>query len=178
MTAKTAFRVADLTQNRPTPFDLRPDAAALRAISADLGLSGLRKLRFVGHIASQGRRDWVLQARLGATVVQPCVVTLAPVTTRIEAEIRRSFLDRWDAPDEFETEMPDDDNIEPLGTEIDPHAVMIESLTLAVPLYPRKDAAGLGKAVFTEPGRSALRDEDVKPFAGLADLRAALKRDT
>jgi hypothetical protein len=44
----------------------------------------VRKLRFIGTLEPEGAQDWRLTADLGATVVQPCVVTLAPVTTRLE----------------------------------------------------------------------------------------------
>ena len=90
----TALRVADLPVSRVTAFDLRPEAEEMRGIAADLGLSGLRKLSFKGTIRAQDRRDWLLEGMLGATVVQPCVVTLEPVTTRIDLPVRRLFLRR------------------------------------------------------------------------------------
>jgi len=69
---------------KPVRFDLRPDAEARVALADRLALSDLRKLRFAGELAPQGERDWRLEAHLGATVVQPCRVTLVPVTTRID----------------------------------------------------------------------------------------------
>lgn len=177
MSNPTSRRVADLPQNAPTPFDLRPAAAELAALARDLGLSGLRKLSFVGEIRAQGKRDWTLQGKLGATVIQPCVVTLDPVTTRIDMPVTRVFLADWTDPDEPEFEIPEDDETEPLGAEIDPAQVMIEALSLALPQYPRKDGAELARAGFTEPGKQALTDDEVKPFAGLAELRNALKKD-
>ncbi|CAN0590320.1 unnamed protein product [Ectocarpus sp. 12 AP-2014] len=63
--------------------------------------------------------------------------------------------------------------MEPLGREIDLNAVMIEALSLALPTYPRADTAELGQAVFTEPGKAAMTDDDTKPFAALAALKAA-----
>lgn len=178
MTKTSSLRVADLSQNAPTAFDLAPDAAEMARIAEDLGLAGLRKLRFAGEIEAHGRRDWLLTGRLGATVVQPCVVTLDPVVTRIDTDVRRLFLAEMPEPEAAEVEMPEDDTLEPLGDRIDPGAVMREALALALPLYPRKQAADLGEAVFTEPGKRPLTDEDTRPFAGLADLRAQLKKDT
>ena len=70
--------MSDLSSRRETAFDLQPDADARAALAAQLGLDGLRKLRFVGKIAPSGARGWTLTAELGATVVQPCVVTLEP----------------------------------------------------------------------------------------------------
>lgn len=177
MSNQTSLRVADLPQNAPTPFDLRPDAKALEAIKDDLGLLGLRKLSFVGDVRAQGKRDWALNGKLGATVIQPCVVTLDPVTTRIDIPVARIFVADWVDPTEAEFEIPEGDDTEQLGAEIDPTLVMVETLSLALPQYPRKDGAELGQADFTEPGKQAMTDEDVKPFAGLAGLRDALKKD-
>jgi uncharacterized metal-binding protein YceD (DUF177 family) len=177
MSAKTALRVADLSQNASTRFDLRPDAGALRALAKDLGVSAIRKLRFEGEVAARGRKDWLLTARLGATVVQPCVVTLDPVTTRIETEVRRLYLAEMPDADADEIEMPEDDTIDQLGQVIDPGDVMVEALLLALPLYPRKNGVGLDEAVFSEPGVKPMRDEDARPFAGLASLRDSLKED-
>ena len=177
MSNQTSLRVADLPQNAATPFELRPDNDTLEPIKRELGLLGLRKLSFVGQLSAQGKRDWLLKGKLGATVIQPCVVTLEPVTTRIDTPVTRVFLADWTDPDEPEFEIPEDDETEPLGAEIDPAQVMIEALSLALPQYPRKDGAELEQADYTEPGKRAMTDEDVKPFAGLADLRDALKKD-
>jgi uncharacterized metal-binding protein YceD (DUF177 family) len=168
-----ALRVADLSQTRPTRFDLTPDKDDISAIAAELGLLDLRKLRFKGQIIAEGKRDWRLEAELGATVVQPCVVTLAPVTTRLDESVVRRFLAQMPdmSGDDDEIEMAEDDSIESLGSVIDPSAVMIEALSLALPLYPKAENAEMGSATYTEPGKEALRDEDLKPFAGLAALR-------
>ncbi|MCB1339764.1 MAG: DUF177 domain-containing protein [Pseudooceanicola sp.] len=169
------FRVADLDQNAPTPFDLRPDAATTAALAEELGLLGLRKLSFAGQIAAAGSRDFVLTGTLGATVVQPCVVTLDPVTTRIDTAVRRTYLANMPEVTGDEVEMPEDDTQEPLPAVIDPAAVMAEALALALPLYPRKADAALDEANFAEPGTEALTDETAKPFAGLAGLRDRLE---
>jgi len=177
MSNVTSLRVADLPQNAPTAFNLRPDAEVLNDIKNELELLGLRKLSFTGELRSQGKRDWALTGKLGATVIQPCVVTLEPVTTRIDIPVSRVFVAEWTNPDEPEYEIPEDDETEPLGVEIDPHQVMIEALSLALPQYPRKDGAELGSTGYTEPGKQPMTDADVKPFAGLAGLRDTLKKD-
>ncbi len=170
----TALRVADLPQNAQTPFSLRPDADHLRQIADDLGLTSLRKLVFKGTLTALGKTDWRLDARLGATVVQPCVVTLEPVMTRIDTDIIRLFIKDYVEPDEPEAEMPEDDRSEPLAAWIDPVAVMIEALALEVPEYPRAADAELGQVIYTKPGDAPMTDEDARPFAGLADLHQKL----
>ncbi|HDY96804.1 MAG TPA: DUF177 domain-containing protein [Sulfitobacter litoralis] len=169
------MRVAELSQNAQTPFSLRPDADSLRKIAEELDLSALRKLSFEGRIKALGRSDWQLEARLGATVVQPCVVTLEPVQTRIDVNVTRLFVQDYEEPEETEVEMAEDDRTEPLGAWIDPAVVMIEALALEIPEYPRADGAELGQAVYTKPGEAPMTDEDARPFAGLANLKDQLK---
>lgn len=176
--AQHRLPVATLERRRGARFALEPDAEARAALAGRLGIEAVRKLSFAGSVMPEGRDDWRLEARLGATVVQPCGVTLAPVTTRIEEDVMRRFLAHPPVPPEGgEVEMPEDETEEPLGEAIDLRAVMEEALALALPPFPRAEGAELGEARFTEPGRTPLRDDDVKPLAGLKALRDSLDGD-
>lgn len=175
--SRHALRVAELAQNASTEFAVRPDAATLKTVAADLELSGLRKVSLVGRIEASGASDWRLAARLGATVVQPCVVTLDPVTTRIDAPVERLYLKDYEELDAPEVEMPEDDTTEELGAWIDLEALMMEALALHIPLYPRSAGAELGDVTVTEPGVAPMTDEDAKPFAGLAALKNKMTDD-
>lgn len=177
MSQSAIFRVADLSQNAPTRFDLRPDEDSCKVLAAELGLNDLRKVRFSGEIRAKGKRDWELQATLGATLGQTCVVSLEPMKTRIDEKITRIFLAHLPTQEGEEVEMPEDDNIEQLGAEIDVFEILQEALSLEVPEFPRKDGVELGESVFAEPGIKPMRDEDAKPFAGLAALKDALSKD-
>lgn len=169
------IRFADLRNRRDTDFALSPDTAGREAVAEALGIVAVKKLRFKGRIAPLGKRDWVLEGSLGATVVQECVVTLAPVTTRIDESVRRSYLTEMPDLGTGEVEMPDDDTAELLPDEIDLGEVMLEALALALPPFPRAEGAGLGEAVFTEPGARPMSDDEAKAFSGLAGLRDALE---
>lgn len=170
------LRVSDLPQNSPTEFDIRPDKGEMARIATELQLLGVRKMRFTGALTALGKSDWQLKANLGVTVIQPCVVTLESVTTRVEAPLERQFLKGMVEPDEEgeETEMTEDENTEALGNTLDLGLIMLETLALNLPLYPRSDGADHTQSVFTEPGKKAMTDEDVRPFAGLASLRDQL----
>jgi len=172
------LRVADLPTKKPTEFLLEFDANQRACIADELGISGIKKLRFSGLVQAVGGRDWELSGELGATVVQPCVVTLDPVTTRLDEKIRRLYVAELPDIEGTEIEMPEDDTIEELPTEIDALDVMIEALSLALPQFPRKADAQLGEAVFAEPGVSAMTDDEAKPFAGLGALKDALDKKT
>lgn len=174
---RTHLRLADLANRKPTHFDLTPDAGKRTAIAADVGVTSIKKLRLQGQITPAGKRDWTLTADLGATVVQDCVVTLAPVTTRIDEPIKRIYLADYTPPAGNEVEMTDDDTIDPLPESIDLFDLLSEALVLALPPFPRAPGAELGQTVHTEPGQAPMTDDDAKPFAGLGDLRDALQKN-
>jgi uncharacterized metal-binding protein YceD (DUF177 family) len=110
-------------------------------------------------------------------VVQPCVVTLAPVTTRIDIDITRRYSATHVEPEADEAEMPEDDTTEALPDRLDLTAVMLEALALALPDYPRAEGAELAERQFAAPGVAPMTDADAKPLAGLAALRDRLKTD-
>ena len=172
----SALRVADLA-TKPKHFRLAPGRAALEAIALQLGLVALRKLTFEGSLKPAGKRDWHLDATLGATVDQTCTVTLAPVRTRIDQPVARRFAADYTVADAPESEMPEDDSIEALGTWIDPEAIMIEALSLAIPDYPRAPDAAFEGTQVADAGVAPLTDEALRPFAGLAELRDKLQSD-
>lgn len=175
------MRVADLSPHRSHRFHLRPDGQARARLARALGIIAVRKLDFRGALRAEGRRDWRLEATLGATVEQPCVITAEPVRTRIDIDVTRLFQP-LPSPDEVaqaappdEVEIPEDDSIEPLGAVIDPGAVMAEALALALPDYPRAPGVGLGEEGFTAapPGGTApvAEPERENPFAALEALK-------
>ncbi len=166
----TRFRTAALSHRKPTRFRLHPGPEERVAIAADLDLQGISRLTFEGEIAPQGRDDFVLTARLVASLDQSCVVTLAPVPARIDEAVTRRYIADYVVPEGDDVEMPEDDTVEPLPEVIDLTEVLREALALALPLYPRADGAALGEAVFAAPGIAPIRDAELKPFAGLAAL--------
>lgn len=174
MAAPTALRPDRLDTEGPTAFALTPDAGRRREIASILGLSALKKLAFLGEIAPDGRRDWRLTAALGATVVQPCGVTLEPVVTRIDEAVSRRFLLDWAEPEGDEVEMPEDDTAGPIPAVIDLEEIMLEALALAIPPYPRAPGLEPVEISAQPPGAAAIDAEGSRPFAALAALRDSL----
>lgn len=168
------LRFADLPARKPTRFSFTPQGGTLAMIAKAVGVSELRKLRVQGSVTPTGGRDWRLEAELGATVVQPCGVTLAPVVTRVDIPVERRFLAHWDTPEADEAEMPEDTSAEPLPEVLDIQALAIEELALAVPDFPRAEGAELGQMLAGPEGVEAMTDEAAKPFAGLAALKDKL----
>lgn len=158
---------------KPLRFDLAPDAAGRAAVAAALGLIALPAFRLQGLLRPAGK-DVVMEAALTATAVQPCSVTLDPVTTRIDEPVTRRYVADWVEPEGDEVEVPEDVTVDPLPQAIDLSEVAVEALALALPLYPRAPGADLGEAVFAPPGVAPLRGADLRPFAGLAALKDRL----
>jgi uncharacterized metal-binding protein YceD (DUF177 family) len=159
------LRLSDL--RAPISFDLRPDAPERAEIAARLGATAIAKLRLDGRIAPYDGGH-ILRARLGATVIQPCSVTLDTVTTRIDEDVVRQYLRVLDMPGPgTETEMPEDDSVEPAPDVLDLATVLEEALSLALPAFPRAPGAGLGEAVFAAPGIAPMTNEAASPFAVL-----------
>ncbi|MBV1868492.1 MAG: DUF177 domain-containing protein [Marinosulfonomonas sp.] len=172
------IRVAALLPNQVETFELTPESELRQLIGRDLDLLNLRKLRFSGTLSPLGAVGWLLKGQLGATISQACIVTGEPVSGRIDVPVTRHFLpDDTDYEAGEETEMPEDDSVEPLAETIDLGAIMIEALSLALPQYPRAPDAGPGDAQFSEAGKTPMSDADARPFAGLKSLRDTLSNE-
>ena len=173
------INVSKLSANQTYSVSLALTAEDIEDIKQELGLTALRKISFSGILEPNGQRDWELKAKLGATAVQACVVSLEPVTTRIDEPVERLYL--HDMPEfanaEEEIEMPEDERIEALGQQISLVDVFREALVLALPEYPRAQGATIEQANFAEQGITPLKDEDTLPFAGLAALKEKMKKN-
>lgn len=170
----TVMALARLGRASDTAFTLEPDADARARLAEELSLRGLRKVRLHGTLRAMGKHDWELRATLGATATQDCVVTLEPVTTRIDTSIERRYVADMPEPTEEDFEIPEDDTTEPLPQNLDLMALLSEALALALPDYPRAQGVALGEAIYAPPGVAPMTDQDAKPLAGLAALRDKL----
>ena len=173
------LRLTDLPQRKPTRFEVVADDGALKELADALLVTSVRKARLNGSMTPVAGRDWHLAAQLGATVVQPCSVTLEPVVTRIDVSVERRYTDaplQDDIEAGSEVEMPEDDTLEPLPEVVDLGALLLEELSLAVPAYPRAEGVGLGNVLAGPEGAEPLDDDAIKPFSALAGLRDKLEK--
>ena len=84
--------VERLRAHKAIPFDETPTESEAEAIRESLGLRGLRKMRFQGELSPIGKRGWLVEGMLGASITQECVVTLEPLKARIDTEVSLRFL--------------------------------------------------------------------------------------
>ena len=171
-----------LNGQKPQPFDLRPNETDCALMAATLSVKGLKKLRLTGTLSATGALEWVLQGALGATIQQECVVTLAPVVTRIDTKVLRHFVPQdqlipLEESEEAELISNPDDSLEPLPESFELMEILQEALALEVPEYPRAAGAELGSVKAAPAGTTAFPEDPPKPFAGLAALRAKMDKE-
>lgn len=169
------FRVVALSPRKPTRFDITATPEQRSGLARMLGLSKVESLSFKGEIRPLGKHDYAVFGDLQARIVQPCSVSMVPVKTTISEAVKLTYLVDFVVPEGDEIEMPEDDTIEAMPQIIDPGFVATEALMLAIPLYPRAPGAELGDVAVAESGVTPLKDGDLKPFAGLAALKAKLE---
>ena len=151
-------------------------------MAATLSVNGLRKLRLTGTFSATEALEWMLQGALGATIQQECVVTLAPVVTRIDKKILRRFVPqdqlilREDSEEAKLISNPDD-SLEPLPKNLELMEILQEALALEIPEYPRAEEAEFGSVQSAPAGSTAFPEDPPKSFAGLAALRAKMAKE-
>ena len=110
---------------------------------------------------------------MGATILQKSVLSLKPVTTRIDDKITRRIVKGPDLSiQKSELELNDDDFID---KELHLGNIFFECLALAVPTYPKEpneifENISLAKKVAEIPS-----NDETSPFAILSALK---KKDT
>lgn len=163
-------QLSDLTIGETLSVQVVPGREDLVALAKYLDIIAVSKLRLDASLILHRDGSVDLSGRLGASVTQPCVISLAPVKTRIDEPVERRYVPHLSAPDDDHQMADDEDIVEPLSNPIDLGAVLVEHLALALPPFPRAENASLSARQFTEPGQTPMSDDDAKPFAGLAEL--------
>ena len=166
-----------LVQNRGVNFNLDFSEALITSVVQQYELIKLQKASFLGTILPVGQGGWVLSGRLGASIEQPCSLTLLPVRTRIDTQVTRNFRKSLlpISKTMSDTESNTDDNDEQLHQIIDIFRIFCEALSLELPDYPRTENVVATIKDYGPPGILALTDDTAKPFAVLAVLKDKIK---
>lgn len=171
--------VARLSRKRPHPVEIEADRDELAALAAFLDVPRVDRLGFAGEIAPAGEDGWEVRGRLVAELEQTCVASLEPVEMRHDAAVQRLYLpeDRLPPVREVTLDPEAPDEPDAYTTTIDPGALALESLALMLDPYPRAEGAEPGPTTAEPPGAAPIEEEELNPFAGLADLKRRLERD-
>ena len=173
------------------------------AIAAEHDLQALDSMSFEARLEPFQSDGWRLSGRVRAEAAQKCVVTLEPVPALVDASFERLWspqadesagdveaaggqvalfdaeagpmsADAWRAAETGE-EPPE---IERTPETIDPGAVALETFTLALDPYPRREGAAFQGATHGPPDAEPLTDEAARPFASLEALKARMETES
>ena len=166
--------IAALSLKQPNPFLFMPRRGAAAKMAAEIGAIEIKKLRFAGVVVSTGTSNWQLAGQLGATVIQECVVSLAPVKTRLDVKVVRDFSTEETAGTTRAYAPVPNFDIEVVARSIDLASVAREALLLELPIYPKIEGAEVKPSNFSGGSEQELRDDGRRPFASLSELRNRL----
>ncbi len=112
----------------------------------------------------------LLKGRLSARATQRCVVTLAPVATRIAEEFTQLYTSEEPDNAEIVIDLDDDESLaEPIaGGLLDIGEAVAQQLALLLPAYPRAPGAELDSKLTGATDDTTAREG---PFATLAALK-------
>ena len=175
-------RFSEINQSKPFEFKLMLSNQKISDLIERLDLLNIKKVSLVGILYPLSFNEWSLKAELKATVKQKCVISFKPVKTIVQETINRTFSPLASekaskADDDGASPVIFDDTIQEFNDEIDLAEIIFEELTLILPLYPKFEGAELGSYSVTEPGKKPLKDENLKPFAQLSNLKAKLLKE-
>ncbi|MDH3665351.1 MAG: DUF177 domain-containing protein [Paracoccaceae bacterium] len=162
--------VSQLPRDHETKFRVVAEADELSALASYLDVDRIDRLTFAGFISPEADDVWRIRGHLVARIEQACVVTLAPLSFRHDAQIERVYVPADQVIDGSEIRVLHDEADLPDSYEdsLDPAQLAVESLSLMIDPYPRAEGAEL---LETPSSRNDNSDAD-RPFAALAALKA------
>ena len=159
------IKISDLSTVKGNSFRWQSNVASNSKIAEQLDLISLGKIDFRGKISAHGKNKWLLSGKLGASVVQKCVVTQEAEKCRLEENVKRlplkvlteimkqKFLGEdvkrvyvpiteispLEKDEWLDVNMELDETLEPLTDTLDLYLLALETLALALPDYPRSN---------------------------------------
>jgi hypothetical protein len=170
--------VAGLRRDGETPLRIAAEPDELAELARYLDVDRITRLTLAGFISPAEGGGWRVRGRLVAKLEQACVVSLASVRSRHDAEIERLYLpaDMIAPEPEVLISHDDQDAPDPFIDRIDPAQFAVETLTLMIDPYPRAESIEMERRIFAAPGVTPLSDEASLPFAGLGVLKPGSDR--
>lgn len=153
------------------------DPAEKQTIASFLGLVALDALTWTARLRRLPNGKTVaLRVNLTADVIQPCVITLEPVHSRIEHSFSRLLApadvigsSALGESGELEVEVEGEDPPDELTDDyVDIGAAITEELALTLNPYPRKQGTVFETEV--DQGGGFEKSDRIKPFSNLKDL--------
>ncbi len=137
-----------------------------------LNIEELQSFSYKGQFIRSSKTDYILHSSFKAKLVQLCVVTLRPIKTKIHHKFERLFSAVKQIP-EHKNLCFNYDAIEKelISNELNIGDIMLEALTLEIPLYPKIQGVNFKGLTITKAGMKPLEVISNNPFSSLKKLR-------
>jgi uncharacterized metal-binding protein YceD (DUF177 family) len=146
------------------------------ALARRFGLVGIAHLAATATVKRISRRLFRVDGSFEADVVQTCVVTLEPFSTRLAQPFSASFGEAGPGLSALVTGLEEDEQPEPIeGGVIDIGETVAQYLALALDPYPRKPGASVPQEYGAGEGKGEGPSGN-KPFAGLGSFKPSRGR--
>ncbi len=144
----------------------------LSALSKIIQVYKIKNFSFKGHALQSNDTTVTLRGSFNATVTQLCVVSLSPVKTKINHEINHCYsLSKKENKQKSIAVSLDSTEMERIHGDINVGDIMLEALSLEIPLYPKKEGVNFEGLTITENGIKPLDLTPSNPFIVLKKLR-------
>jgi len=166
------MKVTELAADGQTRFRISAEPDERAALARFLGVDRIERLTLAGFIGPHGNGGWRVHGRLVAQVAQTCVLTLEPMLNRIEEDVERTYVPAGRLPSQHEVVLlhDDDDTPDPFTDSIDPAQLAVESLSLLIDPYPRREGAALDPVLLRGGPEDPDEADATRPFSDLAAL--------
>ena len=168
--------------NRPLEINLAANAEQCAALAKRLSLSSIKSFKAQVFLTLLKNSDVDLKASFSVQVIQPCTVTLAPVSSDLKAKFSMTYtpvVEEDEESEEDEVFEDLDDMVEPpeplIDQKIDIGAALVEHLALEIDPFPRVKGAVFEGYVAGSKSEKESGFEKKNPFAALSQLQTKPK---
>ena len=161
-----------LRQTKEFKFQHRSNALELAELTQILKIEELKGFAFEGQFSQLNKNDYRLRVSFNATLVQLCIISLKPMKTKINHKINQ-FYTAEDSVNKGNYISIEYDSVEKehIKSEINVGDIMLEALSLEVPLYPKKKNVKFEGITITESAIKPLQKTINNPFLSLKELQ-------
>ncbi|MSP42666.1 MAG: DUF177 domain-containing protein [Alphaproteobacteria bacterium] len=170
---------ADSLGSTPSHINFRADAAACKALAVYLKVDSVDNFQAELKVTRWRKHGAKVQGVVSADIVQQCVVTLAPVHSKVTEPVDARFLPAAmlekagaDGPEVTVDPLADDPPEPYVGRIIHLGPLVLEYLALGIEAYPRAPGAVLPAGLIRTDAENEKR---ANPFQVLAQLRNKMK---
>ena len=164
--------VDEIKRTEEHRFELVASKSNLIFITTVLKFLQVKSAKIEGYLKLENKNSIVLNAKVTSKLIQPCSITLDPIVINIRKNIKRNFLIKNTEDNLNKSQRinltKDSFNIETICSKINLAEILIETISLETPDYPKRSGVSL---------TSILEENDAiknSPFSVLNKLKKNL----